>query len=179
MTTLVPPLDERRRRASIAGSGLRLRLRDLPGAIRASEYLVVGGSHRYRGVQRRRIRAASRLSMLVVAAGSLLDATYLIGLGAARVGPAIAFDGLVALAALLAWWQLPRRLYHRPEATASAITLGLALTTVATGTLAPGLAVQTIGYLVLFPTLVALALPWRTIVHLRWLAAFALSLPPT
>ncbi|HET7083102.1 MAG TPA: diguanylate cyclase [Candidatus Limnocylindria bacterium] len=173
MTTLVPSLDERRRQASIANSGLRIRLRDVPAAIRASEYLVVGGGQRFRGVQRHRIRAASRLCLLVGAAFTLLDATYLIGLGAASVGPAIAFDMLVGLTALLAWWQLPRRLYHHPEATASAITLGLAIAAVATGTLAPVLAVQTVAYLVLFPTLVALALPWRTIVHLRWLAAFA------
>lgn len=174
MTTLVPSLDERRRKASIAGNGLRVLLRDLPAAIRASEYLVVGGGHRYRGVQRRRTRSASRVSFLAVAAFTLLDATYLIGLGATSVGPAIAFDVLVGLAALIAWWQLPRRLYHHPEATASAIMLGLAIATVASGTLAPALAVQTVGYLLLFPTLIALALPWRTIVHLRWLAAFAL-----
>ena len=173
MTTFVPPLDERGRRASIAGTSPRIRLRDLPAAIRASEYLVVGGGQRYRRVQRRRIMAACRVSLLVAAAFTLLDATFLIGLGAASVGPAIALDMLVCLAALLAWWQLPRRLYHHPEATASAITLGLAMAAVATGTLVPALAVQTVGYLVLFPTLIALAVPWRTIVHLRWLAAFA------
>jgi len=174
MTTLVPSLDDRRRSASNTGTGLRARIRGLPAAIRASEYLVVGGGHRYRGVQRRRTRSASRVSFLVVAAFNLLDATYLIGLGTPGVGPAIAFDVLVGLAALIAWWQLPRRLYHHPEATASVIMLGVAITTVASGTLAPALAVQTVGYLLLLPTLIALALPWRTIVHLRWLGAFSL-----
>jgi diguanylate cyclase (GGDEF)-like protein len=112
---------------------------------------------------------------LVVAAFNVIDATYLIGLGTANVGPAIAFDALVMLAALSAWWQLPRRLYHHPEAAASAIMLGVAITTVASGTLAPVLAVQTVGYLLLLPTLIALALPWRTIVHLRWLLAFTVT----
>ena len=42
-----------------------------------------------------------------------------------------------------------------------------------TGTLVPGLAVQTIGYLVLIPGLVTLLIPWRTRTHVRWLLAYA------
>jgi diguanylate cyclase (GGDEF)-like protein len=113
-----------------------------------------------------------RVVFLVVAVINVLDATYLIGLGASNVGPGIAFDGLVMTAALVAWWHLPRRLYHHPDAAAFVIILGITLTTVASGTLAPSLAVQTVGYLLVLPTLVALVLPWPTIVHIRWLLLF-------
>ena len=50
---------------------------------------------------------------------------------------------------------------------------GLAISTVTTGTLVPSLAIQTIGYLVLVPGLVALLIPWRTRTHLRWLLSYA------
>jgi diguanylate cyclase (GGDEF)-like protein len=173
MTVLVPPVD-RQRSMAVSAAGLRARIRDLPRAIRATEYLAVGDGHRFRVVQRRRTRAAARVSFLVVAAFNAIDATYLIGLGTSNVGPAIAFDAVVMLAAIVAWWQLPRRLYRHPEATAALIMLCVAITTVGSGTLAPVLAVQTVGYLLVLPTLIALALPWRTIVHLRWLLAFAL-----
>ncbi|MEP6469933.1 MAG: GGDEF domain-containing protein [Chloroflexota bacterium] len=170
MTVLLPRAETRR--AATITANVRTRIRDLRSAIRASEYLAVGGGRRFRAVERRRTRSACRVIFLVVAAINVLDATYLIGLETASVGPAIAFDALVGLAALTAWWQLPRRLYHHPDAAGSVIMLGVAVTTVASGTFAPALAVQTVGYLLLLPTLIALALPWRTIVHLRWLLAF-------
>ena len=113
-----------------------------------------------------------RVVFLVVAAATVLDATYLIGLGAPNVGPGVAFDALLMTASLVAWWHLPGRLYHHPEAAAFVIILGITVTTVASGTLAPSLAVQTVGYLLVLPTLVALVLPWRTIVHIRWLVIF-------
>ncbi len=52
--------------------------------------------------------------------------------------------------------------------------LGIAASTVASGTFAPALAAQTVGYLLLLPTRIALILPWRTIVHVRWLLGFTL-----
>ena len=161
-------------RATTAHDGGRLaRLRRLPDAIRATEYLTIGSGRRFRAVQRRRTRAASRVGFLVVAAANILDATVLIGLGSDSVLPAIALDLFVMTAALVAWWQLPRRLYHHPEAAAFAIMLGIVVTTVGSGTFAPTLAVQSLGYLLVFPSLIALILPWRTVVHTRWLLAYA------
>lgn len=161
-------------RGTAAPEGGRLaRLRRLPDAIRATDYLTVGGSGRFRAVQRRRIRVACRVGFLVTAAANILDATVLIGLGSDRVLPAIGLDLVVLTAALVAWWQLPRRLYHYPEAAAFVIMIGIAITTVGSGTFAPTLAAQTLGYLLVLPSLIALMLPWRTIVHVRWLLAFA------
>ncbi len=75
MTVLVPPVDHTRRPASGPAASLRARIRDLPSAIRASEYVAVGGGHRFRTVQRRRTRSASRVVFLVVAAFNVIDAT--------------------------------------------------------------------------------------------------------
>jgi diguanylate cyclase (GGDEF)-like protein len=172
MTVLVPPADIAARSPRADSRGRLARIRSLPGAIRASEYLTVGGGRRFRAVQRRRTRAASRVSFLVVAGINVFDATFLIGLDTASVYPAIAVDAVVMLAALVAWWQLPRGLNHHPDAAAFVIMLGIAVTTVISGTLAPILSVQTVGYLLLLPTLIALVLPWRTLVHVRWLLAF-------
>ena len=173
MTVLGPP-PVTLRRGSIDSGAWRSRIRGLPAAIRATQYLAVGGGRRFRAVQRSRTLAACRVVFLVVAAINVLDATFLFGLGTASVGPAIALDALVMAGALVTWWQLPRRLRHHPDAGAFLVMLGVAISTVASGTFAPALAVQTVGYLLLMPSLIALALPWRTIVHIRWLLAFTL-----
>jgi len=43
---------------------------ELPRRIRASEYLVVGESARFRALQRRRTRLAARIGFLVIAAAA-------------------------------------------------------------------------------------------------------------
>lgn len=174
MTVLAPVTDATADPASNDSASRLARARGLPAAVRASEYMTVGRSRRFRAVQRRRTRTAARAGFLVVAAGVALDATVLVGFDADRVRPAIALDGLVFLAALAGWWLLPRRLYHHPEMAAFVVMLGITVSTVLSGTVAPALAAQTVGYLLLLPSLMALVLPWRTIVHVRWLLAFAI-----
>jgi diguanylate cyclase (GGDEF)-like protein len=174
MTVLVPAADAVPGTASIPSGARGARIRRFPAAIRSTQYLSVGGGRRFRAVQRRRTRTAGRIGFLIVAAANVLDATFLLGLGTSSVYPAIALDALVMFAALSARWQLPKRLYHHPEAAAFVIMLGIAASTVASGTFAPALAAQTVGYLLLLPTLIALILPWRTIVHVRWLLGFTL-----
>ncbi len=173
MTAVSPTADASARSASTDSSSPLARARGLPAAIRASEYMTVGRSHRFRAVQRRRTRTAARAGFLVVAAAVTLDATVLMGVGGASVGPAIALDAMVFVAALAGWWQLPRRLVHQPEAAAFVIMLGITVSTVVSGTVVPALAAQTVGYLLLLPSLIALVLPWRTVVHLRWLLGFS------
>jgi diguanylate cyclase (GGDEF)-like protein len=154
--------------------GLLTPLRDLVTAVRSSEYLKVGGSRRFRAVQRRRTRFASRIAFLGAAAALTLDALGLIGTGEAGVQPAIAIDMLVVLAALGGWWLLPRGLYRYPEAAVFVVMLGITVSAIVTGTLAPALSAQTAAYLLLLPTLLALVMPWGTVAHLRWLLAFTL-----
>lgn len=100
------------------------------------------------------------------------DAFVLLGLEGPSVWAAIALDMVLLLVALVGWWLLPRQLYHRPEAAAFVVMLGIVISTVVSGTVAPRLAAQSLGYLLLLPSLVALVLPWRTVVHVRWLLAF-------
>jgi len=50
--------------------------------------------------------------------------------------------------------------------------MGVVISTVVSGLAAPALTVQSVGYLLVLPGLIALVLPWRTTVHLRWLVAF-------
>ncbi len=148
-------------------------LRTVPARLRATDYLAVGGSRRFRAVQRRRTRIASRAGFLVVAAAVGFDAIALVGLGGGlETGVAVALDVAVMVMAVAGWWLLARSLRHVPEAAAWVVSMAVALSTVVTGLAAPDLTVQTVGYLLLLPGLVALVLPWRTSVHLRWLLAF-------
>jgi diguanylate cyclase (GGDEF)-like protein len=50
---------------------------------------------------------------------------------------------------------------------------GVVISTAASGLTVPSLVTQTDAYLILLPSLVALVLPWRTAVHVRWLLAYA------
>lgn len=141
--------------------------------IRTSEYLVVGADRRFLAAQRRRTRSASRIGMLVIVAAVLFDAIALLGLQAGHPEVSIALGLLTGAMALVAWWLLPGRLRHHPEPAAWIVTICLSISTVATGLAVPALAVETAGYLLVIPGLVALMLPWRTVMHIRWLLAYA------
>ena len=157
--------------------GLAMRLVWAIGALiakaRESDYLRVDGDLRFRANQRRRTRVATRVGLLVIAAAEAFDALTLLGLDFAETRLAVAIDLTVLGVALVGWWSLGGRLHRHPELVAWAATIGLAISTVTTGTLVPSLAVQTVGYLFLFPGLVALLLPWRTRTHFRWLLAYS------
>ena len=156
------------------GGGRLARLRRSPDALRASDYLTIGAGQRFRAVQRRRTGSASRIGFLAVAIAVCVDAVILLGLGVESVRPAIALDLVVLAGALAAWWLVGDRLRRHPEAAAFTIMLGVTISTVVSGTVATAIAAQTVGYLLLLPSVIALVLPWRTIVHVRWLLAFTL-----
>lgn len=160
-----------------AAAGLALRLASTVGALiekaRMSDYHRIGGSRRFRADQRRRTRVAARAGLLVIGAAVALDALALLDLAFDTTRLAVAIDVAVLGVALVGWWALGSRLRRRPELVAWAATIGLATSTVTTGTLVPSLAVQTVGYLLLVPGLVALLLPWQTRTHVRWLLAYA------
>ena len=64
-------------------------LRTVPATLRASEYAAVGGSPRFRAVQRRRTRTAARAGFLVVAAAVAIDLGALLELGVGDVWVAV------------------------------------------------------------------------------------------
>jgi diguanylate cyclase (GGDEF)-like protein len=167
---------EGRRGRSVASrfAALILAIYDIPGRVRESEYQQVGQSPRFRAIQRRRVRSACRVGFLVAAAAVGFDLVALFGLQGGHTTVAIALSGATILIALVGWWMLPRRLRRYPEVAAWIVTMGLAITTAATGVLIPSLVVQTAGYLLVIPGLVALLLPWRTRTHVGWLFAYTL-----
>ncbi len=164
--------------AARQGGGLAVRLVAAIQArlakARASEYLRVGADRRFRAIQRRRTRVAARVGLLVIAIADGFDALALLGLDFGATRLAIAIDLTVFGVSLLGWWALGGRLRRHPELVAWLSTIALAISAVATGTLVPSLYVQTVGYLLLIPGLLALLLPWRTQTHVRWLLAYSL-----
>ena len=74
--------------------------------------------------------------------------------------------------ALAGWVLTARSLRQWPELVAWVVMSSVVLSTVVTGLAVPSLTVQSVGYLLLLPGLVALVLPWRTTMHLRWLLAY-------
>ncbi len=149
-------------------------LRAFRDRVLGTEYLSVGQGRRFRAIQRRRTRAASRAGSLVIVAAVGFDAAALIGLDQEATRIATGLDAVVMLVALMSWWLLPRTLRHRPEVVAWVVMTGLTASIIATGLAEPRLTVQTAGYLLVLPGLIALVLPWRTIVHLRWLLGFSI-----
>lgn len=147
-------------------------VRSVPDRVRATEYQRVGGSRRFRAVQRRRTRAASHIGFLVIAVAVGFDTVALLGLQGGHTTVALALSGATTTLALVGWWLLPRTLRRSPEPVAWIVTFGVALSTAATGLTVPTLAVQSAGYLLVIPGLVALVLPWRTVTHVRWLLAY-------
>jgi diguanylate cyclase (GGDEF)-like protein len=148
-------------------------LRMLPSRLQSSEYVSVGRGARFRAVQRRRTRTAARAGFLVVAAAVAIDLLALLEFSEGEVWFAIALDVAVIVGAVAGWGLLARSLRQYPEATAWVVSTSVVLSTVVTGLAVPSLTVQSIGYLLLLPGLIALVLPWRTAMHLRWLLAYS------
>ena len=148
-------------------------LGSLPSRIKSSDYVVVGSGRPFRAVQRRRTRAASRAGFLVIAVAVGFDAVALLGLEGSETGIAVVLSATTIGIALVGWWVLPRTFRRFPEPVAFIVALGVAVTTAATGLTIPSLAIQTAGYLLVIPVLVALVVPWRTLTHVRWLLAYA------
>ncbi len=172
MTAFDRPVETRGRDAVGRLLAAIAELRSLPSRLRASEYIAVGQGARFRAVQRRRTRVASRAGFLVAAAAVGLDLVALLELGTADVWFAIGLDLVVIVAALSGWVLLERSLRQYPEATAWVVTTSLVISTAVTGLAVPSLTVQSVAYLLLLPGLVALVLPWRTSTHLWWLLAY-------
>ena len=112
------------------------------------------------------------MGFLVIAVAVGFDTVALLGLQASHTTVALALGGITMALALVGWWLLPRSLRRFPQPVAWIVTFGLALSTAATGLTVPTLAVQTAGYLLVIPGIVALVLPWRTVTHVRWLLAY-------
>jgi diguanylate cyclase (GGDEF)-like protein len=153
----------------VAGDSLRALL----ARIWTSEYVTIGASTRFRAVQRTRTRSASRIGFLVIAAASIFDGVVVFD--PHLKGSVVLFwlNGAVAAMALVGWKGLGTALRAHPEPAAFVITLAMAAATAITGIVETSLSSESVGYLLVFPGLIALILPWRTLTHVRWLLAYA------
>jgi diguanylate cyclase (GGDEF)-like protein len=147
-------------------------VRRLVAKAEASEYLRVGAGRRFRAVQRRRTVTAARAGFAIIAGAAFFDALALFDLHAGNDLTLILLNGSMVILAVVSFFAVSRRLRRRPEPLTGLVTLALTAVTATTGFLLPSLAVQTIGYLVLLPGLMALMLPWSTGSHFRWLAGY-------
>ncbi len=150
-----------------------LRAGSVLARIRQSEYVTVGASPRFRAVQRRRTVSSSRVGFVIIAGAVIFDAMALYELQSGQGPLLVALNGTVAILAVLAFLSLGRGFRRRPEPVTWLVTLALTFATAVTGFVLPGLAIQTIGYLLLIPGLIALIVPWGTRAHVRWLAGYA------
>jgi diguanylate cyclase (GGDEF)-like protein len=142
--------------------------------IRSSDYVVVGRNPRFRAVQRRRTRIAARAGFLVIGAAVVFDALVLLDRQPGQAPVLAALNGGVAVLCLAGWLLLRDRFRRYPDPVAAVVTLALVVATAGTGMLAPALAIESAGYLLLIPVLVTLILPWSTPSHVRWLAGYTL-----
>lgn len=148
-------------------------LRTVLQRVRASEYVTVGASRRFRAVQRQRTRTASRVGFLIIAAAAAFDGFVVFDPHLKESLALLVLNSGVAVLALAGWKALPGLLRRYPEPAAFVVTLALTGATAATGIVLPGLAVESVGYLLVFPGLIALILPWQTRTHVRWLIVYA------
>lgn len=161
-------------RSSTGWFGARIQaVRGLPVRIRSSEYVSVGASARFKAAQRTRTRAASRLGFLIIGGAAIFDGIVVFDPHLKGSAVLVALNGAVAIMAIAGWATLKGAFRKHPEPAAFVITLALGAATAATGIVIPGLAVESVGYLLVFPGLVALILPWRTRTHVWWLIAYA------
>jgi diguanylate cyclase (GGDEF)-like protein len=149
------------------------RLAEIPSRFRTSEYMAVGRTARFRAQQRRRTVAAARAGFVVMAAAAVFDGAVLIDRQPNDAPLFLGLNGGVAVLAVAGRWLLGRRLRRMPDPIAAVVALALTVATAASGLIIPGLAIESAGYLILFPVLVTLILPWNTTVHVRWLAGWA------
>jgi diguanylate cyclase (GGDEF)-like protein len=141
--------------------------------IRTSEYVTVGASQRFRAVQRQRTRTAARVGFLIIAVAAAFDGIVVFDPHLKESLALLVLNSGVAVMALVGWRLLPGPLRGHPEPAAFVVTLALTVATAATGIVLPGLAVESVGYLLVFPGLIALILPWQTRTHVRWLIVYA------
>lgn len=110
---------------------------------------------------------------MVLAVVGAVDLLSLWVTRSSHVGSAALLDVLLMATTLVGWALLGGPLWKLPEATAWAVSMGVVAFTILSGMNAPSLAMQSMGYLLLLPGMIALIVPWRTELHVAWLVVFA------
>lgn len=138
----------------------------------------VASTRRFRATQRRVIRAAARHGMLLIVAAAIVGIVTLVPLHADAASLIVVLNAADALVAIAGYAALSRRGDRVPEVVVVVSLVAVDASVVALGIAHPGLSIVSMGYLLLLPTVVALVIPWATLIHTGWLvvhAAFAIG----
>jgi diguanylate cyclase (GGDEF)-like protein len=141
--------------------------------MKASHYLRVAGTPRFRAVTRSGLRASFRQATLLVIAVAIADSVWLTPLFPDAALLILAVNGSIAGLAG-AMFLIGKRLRHVPvEAMLFALLLAVDAGLSLLKSLEPDLALVSAGFALLLPIIVALVLPWRTLVHAAWVSVHA------
>jgi len=137
------------------------------------EVLRIASSRRFRAASRRRVREGARHGIVFVLLAAVFDLVWLIPLDVDQRVTDVLVNVAIGAVGLLAWSALTRRPRWPAEPTMvvvlATVDVGLAVVFV----LDPGMAFVCATYALLMPVLVALVLPWNTVLHLLWLVLHA------
>jgi diguanylate cyclase (GGDEF)-like protein len=141
--------------------------------LRAEDLFVVARSARFRAALRRQTFGAARDAMIVVFGVAMFDLVAFAVSHAADLRLLFGLNGALAVTAVLGRIILDVRGPRVAELVAFMLALGVVVATFGMGVVAPDLAILAAGYLILLPPAVTLLLPWRTLIHVVWLLAYA------
>jgi len=144
----------------------------------ARDAFSVASTRRFRATQRRIIWAAARQGMLLIVASAIVGSVTLVPLHADAASFIVGLNAAVALVAIAGYVALSTRVDRVPEVVVVASLVAVDAAVVALGIAYPELGIVSMGYLLLLPIVVALVIPWATLIHTLWLvvhAAFAIA----
>ena len=146
---------------------------DRVGAVRA--FLAIGRSKRFRGSQRRQIRASTTNAMLIVVALAILNCAWLLPVYPDARQVILAANGFLAATGIAGFVLIRTVVRKRPETVLFGLLIAIDLVIAALRLSHPSLYLITAGFLLLLPTAVALAVPWAITLHLSWLVGHAVT----
>ena len=141
--------------------------------IRVRNFLSIASTPRYRASRRRRVRAASRQSMILAIGVAVLNCIWLVAFHFDAAGLILALNVTIAVVAAAGFLVLGSVARRRPEGVVVATLVAVDAGTVALGLGDSALGFVAVGYLLLLPVVVSLLIPWATRIHVTWLGLHA------
>ncbi|MEX1172956.1 MAG: GGDEF domain-containing protein [Chloroflexota bacterium] len=133
------------------------------------DVIDVAATRRFRVSQRRRILDSSRRGLRLVIATAAFNCLWLVPFHPDAAYLILSLNLIVVVAAAIGTLALATVARRQPEAVVAAVLVVVDLATIALGIQHEGLGLVALGYLLLLPPLVALAMPWAIRIHVAWL----------
>ena len=141
--------------------------------LRVADYFAIARTARFRVSQRRLMRDSARQGMLLATAVAVLGSIWFVPFHPAAGVLVVALNATVALVAMGGYVAIGSVGRRYPEVVVFLVLAAVDGATIALGFGHRGLAFVAGGYLLVLPIVVALFVPWRTSVHVAWLAMHA------